>query len=340
MGEVEPAVEHLRQCGPRRTPPGRLRPGLRPPPPHPVQLPGQPRRPPPGRTGRRHQRPPDPQRGRALQHGHPRLQHIDPLAGPAQRGRQLLPLPHGDGQPVGEPVLPDSGTAVFRFLDLLLEVQYAGPQGPGDQVGEDVLARRPQRRGQALGRYRSPEPVVRRQEFVRAGEHGARAEVGVVERDGAQHLTAPGDQGVQEPVVGEFGRGVPEHDESAPTGPHPLQYGETVGLGAVQSGVRAVREQHQLARLHGAFVSRAQRDAVREVQIGRQVQSTAGGRVDDGRDAVQVGVEQIGQAHHRVLVKTWKPTSFSRKSYGSNRVCRRPRGSSSARYAAVGRCTM
>lgn len=135
---------------------------------------------------------------------------------------------------------------------------------------------------------------------------------------------------VEEPVVGEFGSAVPEHDQPARTGPHPGQYGATGVLAAVQSGVGSVGEEGQLALRDGAFVVVAQGDARRQVQVGLQTQAAAG-RVHHRRDVVEVRMEQIGQAHQRVLVKTWKPTRFSRKPYGLERVCRRPSGSSSAR---------
>ncbi|GAB1338837.1 hypothetical protein ACE1SV_54270 [Streptomyces sp. E-15] len=47
------------------------------------------------------------------------------------------------------------------------------------------------------------------------------------------------------------------------------------------------------------------------MQGEREAQAVAG-RVDDRGDAVEVRVEQIGQTHQRILVRTWKPTSVSR----------------------------
>ncbi|MEJ8671974.1 hypothetical protein WKI71_37325 [Streptomyces sp. MS1.AVA.1] len=171
---------------------------------------------------------------------------------------------------------------------------------------------------------------MRRQELVGAGDDRAGVQMNVVERCRAQDLAAVGHQVVEEPVVGEFGATVAEHDQSARTGPHPRQHRMNGVLAAVQLGAGTVRQEGQLPLGDGSFLVAAQGDTGGQVQVRLQTQR-ASGRVHHGRDAVEVRMEQVGQAHQRVLVKTWKPTRFSRKPYGLKRVCRRPSGSSSAR---------
>ena len=113
-------------------------------------------------------------------------------------------------------------------------------------------------------------------------------------------------------MVGQFGYTVAEEEQAPAAGAHPFQDGSAVFLVAVQVGVGPVGQEHQLTFSDCLFTV-PQLDLRRQTQIGREAQTGAGGRVHDGGDAVQMRAQQIGEAHQRVLVKTWKPTRFSRK---------------------------
>jgi hypothetical protein len=179
------------------------------------------------------------------------------------------------------------------------------------------------------------EVVEQREERLAALEDDPAADVGVAERGDLADLAGARDQAGDDQMDGQLLRGEPGQQEPPGARREPGQQTQEVLDRPVQGGVQTDEADHEGARRPPARPlvlgwEDLAGDAAGQVQVGAQLDVAAVG-VHDGRDAVEMGMEEIDDAHRaqQVLVNTWKPILLSRKWYG--RKSRNSRPQSSAR---------